>query len=81
MRSLALFDRTFADAAAAFLARAIRSFLVSLAAAALPPFAPPILPPLRPDSLKNSVISVTEPHVFFATTPQAYELEQDPRFI
>src|SRR5712692_5618053 len=76
LRSFALFDRTFADAAAAFFARSIRSFLVSLAAAALPPFDPPILPPLRPDSLKNSIISVIEPNVLFAATPQAYELER-----
>jgi hypothetical protein len=56
--------RTFADAAAAFLARALRwAFVICLAAA---------LPPCAPVFLKNSSISVTEPNL--SATPQGYEL-------
>ena len=43
----AFFARTFALAAAAFLARAVRSAGVMDAAAALPPRAPPFLPTSR----------------------------------
>jgi hypothetical protein len=67
--------RTFALAAAAFRAIAIRLAGLSFSARALPPFGPPSLPPMRPDSLKNSIISVIDPKVLFFATPQAYELE------
>jgi hypothetical protein len=70
--SRAFFDRTFADAFAAFFAISMRLADESFLARA----GPPILPPLRPYSSNASIISVTEPHgSFFFFTPADYSID------